>query len=181
MKQVSLLILLLIGFSTKAQDTTSIQHCKTNGFDSLDVGHVKMQLLGSWEYSYSFYKDSCFVLDKPIQLSHTYQFKMMDTLNMQKKMPWLYKFTKGKLLFGMVSFHESKSYGVKSYPTSGAQTNKKTGTLHIIHYVGDGPGKGYMYFLHSVDAENMILSDDVYYKTGTKKIAHVKHVYRRKK
>lgn len=150
--------------------------CKTSGFSELKLDNVSVKLLGSWVYNYSYYEDTCFFLTDLGDLSNNYSFKKADTSLIRSTLPKLYSFGYGKMLFGLVSYHDSKPFGVKSYVIA---NNNSLNFIRITHYVGNGPGKAYTYLLESINRDTLVISNERYYNLEGRKIASVRHVYMR--
>lgn len=150
------------------------KECKTTGYVELEFDNITKKILGNWVYSYSYFEDSCFYISNLGDLSNNYSFNLFDTNTIRFNLPKLYSFGTGKLLFGLVSFHEDKPFGKKTYPLV---NNYEINFLRITHYVGNSLGKAYSYFLESIDSNNLVLYNERYYELNGKKKTGVRHVY----
>ena len=56
------------------------------------------------------------------------------------------------------------------------------GMVHVTHYIeGNGVGKGYSYFLESINSDTLVLFNERYYDLEEIKITGVRHVYIKQK
>lgn len=176
MKILMVLLLALVecsGQSLKQVDNT----CQRDGFEKLNIKELDNLLLGKWEYKYSYLHDTCFHLDDLGDLSVSYFFKNADIEVMKSKYPKLYSFGEGKPLFGLICSHDKKPFGETTYPLVNTAA-KDSSMVRVTHYVkGNGVGKGYSYFLESVDREKLVLRNERSYNLGTRKVTGVRHVY----
>ena len=130
---------------------------------------------GTWNYSYSFKNDSCFVLNDLLSLSKSFTFRDTNNINqIKEKYPRLYTIGKDKLLFGMICYVSKKnSY---SYPLVNT-VSKDTTTLLVTHYGILGGTYGEDYFIKKITKDTMVISNKTLYNIGSKKISNIYHVY----
>jgi hypothetical protein len=169
------LIMASISFHLSAQNDTT--KCKTDTFEKVVPEQLPSKLIGKWIYSYSYYEDTCFSLPNLRDLSRTYTFKMEDTSMVKKNLPKFYAFAKKNVLFGLISYHEKAPWGKASSRPLVSTYDKSIAVYQITHYVGNGPGKTYNYFLESVNADTLVIRNPIYYHIGTKDVSTVRHVY----
>lgn len=173
-----LIILLFAVIDCSGQSIEQMNNtCKTDGFEKLDVIKLDSLLLGKWEYKYSYVDDTCFHIANLGDLSVSYSFDKADIEVMKSKYPKLYSFGEDKLLFGLMCSNDKKPFGKITYPIINTVA-KDSNMVRITHYVeGNGVGKGYSYFLESVEQENLVLRNERSYSLGMNRVKGVRHVY----
>ena len=172
----------MLSFSgcSNAQLLSEKQVCKTDKVESLKLETINEDLLGDWDYEYSYYDDTCFVLDTLGDLSFHYQFKKKNKEEIKKESPKIYSFGEGKYLFGLISYHDSKPFGNMSYPISIMEKTYKSQTyIKVCHYTGYGSvlNKGYNYTIKSVYLDTLVLINERYYNINGLNKSGINHVY----
>ena len=154
--------------------------CETDGFEQLSVKDLDSLLLGEWEYKYSFMNDTCFHIENLGDIPRSFSFEKASITVLKSEYPKLYSFGQGRLLFGLTCSHEKKPFGETTYPIVDTVARDST-MVRVTHYVeGNGVGKGYSYFLESVDQEQLVLRNERQYHVGAKEVTGLRHVYVRK-
>lgn len=173
----TILIAVLMGCSNQAIKQTKSE-CKTIHNMKLSIETLKKDLIGEWNYNYSYKNDTCFQISKLGDLSRTFEFQTTNIDLIQTNYPKMYSFAKDKLLFGLLSYHEDKPFGNNSsYPLLNTISRDRT-FVRITHYLGvDGVAKNYSYFIESVSNDTLILFNERNYHIGTNRISGIRHVY----
>lgn len=180
MKILMIFLLALVDCSGQSLEQAS-NVCKTDDFGKLNVQKLDSLLLGNWEYQYSFVGDTCFYIANLGDLSVRYSFEKMDIEEIKSKYPKLYSFGNNKLLFGLICSHDKNPFGETTYPLVDGVA-KDSSMVHVTHYIeGNGVGKGYSYFLESINSDTLVLFNERYYDLEEIKITGVRHVYIKQK
>lgn len=174
-KYTILIFLLIIGCNN--QLSKKVKDCNPTVELQLPINSLKNDLLGVWNYRYSYKNDTCFQISQLGDLPRKFEFAISNKDSMKITYLMLYNFAKEKLLFGLISFHEEKPFGNSSYPLVNT-ISKDSSLIRITHYVeGSSLGKGYSYFMTSLSKDTLVLKNERNYHVDEKKITGVEHVY----
>lgn len=155
--------------------------CSSTHVLKIPLKNLNDELLGMWNYHYSYKNDTCFQIAKLGDLSRRFEFKPTNEDSMQMTYPKLYSFAKDKTLFGLISTHEKVSSSDCSYPLVN-YISKDSTFARITHYVcGNRIGKSYSYHLRSLSNDTLIISNQRNYNIDAKKMSGVRHIYFRTK
>ncbi len=178
MKLIILYALALVACQSIKQKP--VDSCKTEFIAKLDIKHLHTQLIGDWDYAYSFIDDTCFSISDLGDLPSLLKFHQSDRHLLEEKFPRLVEFGTGKTLFGLRCEHEQTARFPYTYPIVN-RIAKDSSNAKITHYAPEnGTGNTYSYFLEYLHSKKLVIRNERYYQIGEKRRAGVQHVFIKK-
>ena len=134
--------------------------CKIFSEDTINADGLRDRLLGSWNYKYSYYKDSCFILEKETSdLPFSFSYASFDYRSLNGRANKLFNLLESKENNGkgLICYHK-KTWVNNSYPV--IRVNKNLKIAYVNHYngSGDGVGKTIEYKLYYIKEDTLVCS-----------------------